>query len=254
MTKLRRPLLPVLVAALACAGGSAPAGQTQDERLVGINPLEFAYIYLASELAASGPRHRYYTGPDSVPAAVAVCERISPRATELTASWGGFDSWSFEYARSACFHQVAVAGKAPDICDRLTPLEATPARILVGARRRVTVEQCQQEAMRDGGGGGEFGSEVLLSLLGYSREQMTSGADGVAPEHGGAYEFKQTLLVGGGGDGQDYSRFEDLLGRVTRLPDFSRDEPVWRGQTSGPFPGGRRRRTHRAWPGRCAAW
>ena len=72
MTKLRRPLLPLLAAAFACAGAGARAGQPQDERLVGINPLEFAYIYFANELAASGPRHAYYAGPDSVPAAVAV--------------------------------------------------------------------------------------------------------------------------------------------------------------------------------------
>jgi hypothetical protein len=79
--------------------------------------------------------------------------------------------------------------------------------------------------------------QMMLLLLGYSREQIASNHRGLLPEDGGDYEFKMSLLTGQGDNGEDYSRFEDLMRRVRRLPDFSRGDDAARRQLDALVPG-----------------
>lgn len=217
---------------VAVASWPGELGRVRQQPIVGLNTLEFAYVHFANDLAAAGPRHGYYQGPDTIPTAVSVCEKISPHATELIASWGGFEGWSFSYVQTDCYYQVARSGKAPEVCDRMRDLDAPPPRLhLSRAReRRMTQVQCRAEATRHGGGGGEFGSDVILGLLGYSREERLAAAAGRPLEEYDAYDFKRYLLDGHGDGGEDYAVMTDLMRRVARLPDFSRGDEAARRQ------------------------
>ena len=154
----------------------------------------------------AAPRLLHRTGWD--PPAAALCEKINPNAVELSVAWGGFQSWRHYYTQSDCFYQVGANGKAPDVCDRVREFDVPPMRFHLSRSRedRLTKAECQQKAIQDGGSGGEYGTELMMLLLGYSPEEIAAGGRGYPPEHGGAYEFKRTQLDGGGDTGQDYSR------------------------------------------------
>jgi hypothetical protein len=224
----------IMFATAACGSAGTQPGQ-----LVGRNMLEYAYVHLANDLASAGPRHKYYQGPDAIPAAIAVCEKINPDAVELSVSWGGFDSWRYYYLQSDCFHQVAANGVAEGACDRMRDLDAPPPRFHLSRQRqrRATRDECRKDARLQNMGGGEYGSELLLLLLGYSREQITDGGRGLLPEDGGAYEFKKALLDGQGDDGTDYSRMEDFLQRTRRLPDVAGGDAAGGRQLDALVPG-----------------
>jgi hypothetical protein len=225
----------VAFAAAACSPHSA-SGQSG---VVGLNTLEYAYVSFANNLAAAGPRNGYYAGPDVVPAAMSICEKVSPRATELTASWGGFEGWSYSYVQAECFYQVARSARAIEVCDRVREMDLPKPKLLLSEKRerRLTREQCREEAARDGGGGGETGTEVMLALLGYTPKDVAAVANGRPAYEFGAYEFKRYLLDGQGGDGQDYAALEDLMRRVSRLPDFSKSDEAARRQIDTLLPG-----------------
>lgn len=227
------------IAPVAAVPSSEDLGSVQPPALTGISPLEVAYVHFANDLATAGPRGPYATGPRTLPAALAVCEKISPHATELSASWGGFQSWSFYYVQSDCFYQVALNGKAVDVCDRVYELDAPPPRrdLSRARERRLTAEECRKEAEHHDASGGEYGSEMMLALLGYSREQITAGAGGRLPEHDGAYLFKSSLLNGQGDTGEDYTGLLDLMRRAERLPDFSKSDAIGRRQLDALVPG-----------------
>ena len=233
--------LVAVVAVLLAATPSSlrPAWDEQSPRIDGHTALESAYVHLANDIASATPRHGYYTGPDGIPAAAALCEKINPNAVELSVAWGGFQSWRHYYTQSDCFYQVGANGKAPDVCDRVRELDVPPMKFHLSRSRedRLTKAECQQKAIQDGGSGGEYGTELMMLLLGYSQEEIAAGGRGYPPEHGGAYEFKRTQLDGGGDTGEDYSRLQDLLRRVQRLPDFSRGDDAGKRQLDGLVPG-----------------
>jgi hypothetical protein len=230
MTKMRARRIVVFAVGFAAASHGWDVVASQPP-FVGLNTLEYAYISFANNLASAAPRGSFRPGPDVVPAAVSICEKINPRATTLSASWGGFEGWSFSYAQAECFYQVAVKAKAIEVCDRVREVDETPPRPHLSEKRerRLTRAECRDEASRQGGGGGEFGTEVMLALLGYTAKDRAAAAGDRGLDEFDAYEFKSYLFDGHGDDGQDYSTLEDLLRRVPRLPDFSKgDEPARR--------------------------
>lgn len=235
MTSVGGVVMLLALASFSTAGVQA----LQPRPVVGYTALENAYVHFANDLARSGPRGGYYAGPDTVETAAAICGKINPEAIELSVSWGGFDFWRQYYTQSDCFYQVAANGKAIELCDKIRELDAPAPKIHLSKtkERLLTRAECRAEASHHNASGGEYGTELMLLLLEYSREQITAGAKGRLPEEGGAYEFKSSLMNDYGDDGQDYKRVEELLRRVRRLPDFSRGDDTGRRQLDTLVPG-----------------
>lgn len=225
----------VVIAVLAGAGrAQAPP--------IGVNALEEIYASLALRLARlSGVGDRYPQPLEMLPPAVILCEKIHPDAAELSAAFGGLESWAFYYKQSECFHDVALVTSSLELCDRVRTLEGPPPRPLLppGRERRVTADECRKAITEGdrGVGHAEYGNELLLLLLGYSAGQITTLAGGRPPEHDGATDAIHALLDVHDGDEEGLERGRDFLSRLSRLPDFTLDDAEARQQVEKLAPG-----------------
>jgi hypothetical protein len=206
---------------------------------VGHTTLEYVYIQMAKRLAwASSAAPQFYPSPDTLPPAIALCEKIHPDATELSVAFGGLESWSWRYVRADCFYEIATSAGNPELCERVRPIDRPPPRgFLVGRNNPITPAACREAATSSGRTGwAEFGTEMLMLLIGYTRDQMTA-AKGTPPEYGGAYEFLQTVLPTPTDDEDHVKRSADFLKRLTGLPDFSKGDDAARRQLDALAPG-----------------
>jgi hypothetical protein len=237
---LRAALILVVLTA-AQAPNARPAPQAQGPKIIGHNTIEYVYVQLARMLAAStGAKGGIYPVPDTLPAAIAVCNRIHPEAVDLSSSMLGFESWSYTYLRSACISDVAEWARAPELCDQIRVMEGPPPRALPAAReRRYTPDECRAKTRGYGGPGwATYGNEMLVLLLGYSRNEMIKASpDGLLPEEGGAEDFVSTLLPVPSDETDYYARWEDTLRRAARLPDFSKGDAAALRQLDAQFEG-----------------
>lgn len=232
-----RLICPTLVVAAVLAG----AGTAQAPP-VGVNALEEVYAELALRLARlSGVGDRFPQPLETLPPALILCEKIHPDAAELSVAFGGFESWAYFYKQSECFHDVALATSSLELCDRVRAMEGPPPRALLpaGRERRVTADECRRAVTAGNGGVGyaEYGNEMLLLLLGYSAEQITTLARGRPPEHDGATDAIHALLDVYDGDEEGLERGRDFLSRLSRLPDFTLDDEEARQQVEKLAPG-----------------
>lgn len=212
---------------------AAPQAPAATPVLTGYTGLEYVYVHLANRLAHAGSRRdRFYSTPETLPVATRICEKINPSAVEVDRI-----SNSYVDLRSNCFNVVAVAGAAPEICDRIRSSGVADAE---GTRSaEPSTASCRDSIARGDRGVGwtEIGNEMIALLLGYTPAQIAAAAGGRAAEEGGATEFMSHLVPVIGDDQESYDRAENFLKRIARLPDFSRGDDAARRQLDSVVPG-----------------
>ena len=227
---------------LGVASVGAPHAAQSEKTGKGHNALEYTYIQFAKRLAwLSDSSDRFHPSPDTLPAAIALCEKIDPEAVDLSVNFGGLESWSYRYMRSICFQEIAASAGAPELCDRVRELDARPPRPLLGRENPVTPAACREDAKsRSRTGWAEFGTEMILLLVGYTANEISAGAGGRTLEEDAAYEFVSNLLMGRVADvdqAEHDKRRDAFVGRLARLPDFSRGDASARRQIDTLAPG-----------------
>lgn len=230
----------IVLALASTAFGSAPSYHNQRPDR-GHNALEYTYVQFAIRLAwLSDSSDRFHPSPDTLPAAVALCEKIDPEALDLSVAFGGFESWSYRYLRSHCFRQIAAAARMPELCDRVRVLDSRPPTGFLGRENPVTPACLADAKLGRRTGWAEFGNEMILLLLGYTPEEIAAGAGGRTLEEDGAYEFLSFLLMGRVSDleQEEHDRRRDaFVQRLLRLPDFSQGDQAALRQLDALVPG-----------------
>jgi hypothetical protein len=232
-----RTALIVVFLTTTQAPNARPLPQTPGPTIIGHNTVEYVYVQLAKRLAASArAKDGLYPVPDTLPAAIAVCNKIHPDAVERSSSMLEGES---AYLRSVCITDVAKWARAPELCDQVRVMEGPLPRALPeGREQRYTAEECRAETRYGGVGWASYGNEMLLLLLGYSRAEMIKASpEGRLPEEGGTEDFLSTLLPLPSDETDYYARWEDTLKRVARLPDFSKGDAAALRQLDARFVG-----------------
>ena len=194
-----KPSSPVgaglLTAVLVAGAGIVLAAKTHAP-----NVFESAYEYLAITLDA----------PE-------LCDKISPDTVEHGPIFGNSDM-RIRYLQSMCFFNMAAKRRDPSLCRRVRTI-STFWRDGSG----VTEDACRG-AIAKGPWGGNYGTGVVLGVMGYPDEEIRKAyPDHPAPDR--SYEFMN-----------DNARLKELKAHLDRLPDFSRGDTAAKRQLDAAVP------------------